>query len=194
MPKGIYQHRGHPISTEARKKISISSTNPSKDTRLKMRNAKLGKKHTKEQCDKISSSNKLSWINNTKRISIIKNVGHRNKGRIFTKEHRDKLSKAKEGMYIGDKNPAWKGGVTCQTLLIRRGTKMEHWRKAVFERDDFACQSCGKRGGQYLQAHHIKSFKDYPELRFAIDNGMTLCIKCHRKINKEMPLFAIRVQ
>jgi hypothetical protein len=51
------------------------------------------------------------------------------------------------------------------------------WRKAVFKRDNF--QRCGKRGG-VLQAHHIKSWAKFPELRFDVANGKTLCESpCH---------------
>ena len=39
---------------------------------------------------------------------------------------------------------------------------------------------CGKRGGD-LQAHHIKRFVDYIELRTDISNGLTLCKECHDK-------------
>lgn len=55
------------------------------------------------------------------------------------------------------------------------------WRKSVFERDGYQCIWGGKEHGDRLQADHIKSFAFFPELRFAIDNGRTLCIDCHRK-------------
>jgi len=54
------------------------------------------------------------------------------------------------------------------------------WRSAVFVRDDYTCQSCGKVGGK-LQAHHIKPYKMFPELRLEIGNGITLCVDCHKK-------------
>jgi 5-methylcytosine-specific restriction endonuclease McrA len=51
-----------------------------------------------------------------------------------------------------------------------------------FERDHYTCLVCGEVGGR-INAHHIKSFKDYPELRFEVDNGITLCINCHKLTN-----------
>ena len=82
----------------------------------------------------------------------------------------------------GSKNPNWKGGVTTVYMKIRHQIDSRLWREAIFARDNWTCQECGKRGGR-LNAHHIKSFKQYPELRFAIDNGETLCYNCHKKIN-----------
>jgi hypothetical protein len=54
------------------------------------------------------------------------------------------------------------------------------WRLAVLERDLYTCQECGKTGCKFC-IHHIKSYKDYPELRIDINNGITLCEDCHKK-------------
>ena len=62
----------------------------------------------------------------------------------------------------------------------RRTPEYIHWRKSVFERDNYTCKKCNKVGG-ILNAHHIKKFKDYPKLRLEISNGITLCVECHRK-------------
>lgn len=79
----------------------------------------------------------------------------------------------------GKKHWNWKGGITDKNTLIRLGIETKLWREAVLARDNWTCQECGKQGGK-LQPHHIKSFKQYPELRFAIDNGKTLCLNCHK--------------
>ena len=60
--------------------------------------------------------------------------------------------------------------------------KYTEWRTAVFKRDHFQCKKCHRKG--YLEAHHKKPWATYPELRYIITNGMTLCRRCHKKIHK----------
>ena len=66
---------------------------------------------------------------------------------------------------------------------IRNSFKYIEWRKKVFERDNYTCQICGKVGRE-LNAHHIKFFSKYKELRTELSNGITLCKKCHVKYHK----------
>lgn len=80
----------------------------------------------------------------------------------------------------GAKNNNWKGGITPTAEKIRKSIQYRIWREAVFSRDNWTCQGCGVRGGTDLHADHIKMFAYHPELRFAIDNGRTLCIPCHK--------------
>jgi 5-methylcytosine-specific restriction endonuclease McrA len=64
--------------------------------------------------------------------------------------------------------------------LARYSPEAEMWRKSVFKRDDYTCSECKVRG-TYLEAHHIKPFAYFPELRFDLSNGITLCRVCHDK-------------
>ena len=74
----------------------------------------------------------------------------------------------------------WKGGVTPITFKIRNSLKYKEWRLKIFERDKYTCVCCGKIGGM-LNADHIKPFSLFPELRFKLSNGRTLCVPCHKK-------------
>ena len=77
----------------------------------------------------------------------------------------------------GEKHWFWKGGTTPEVRRIRTSLEYKLWRKAVFERDSYKCVWCDKNG--ILNADHVKPFALFPELRFAIDNGRTLCKECH---------------
>ncbi len=76
--------------------------------------------------------------------------------------------------------------IAKKNRALRYSKKFEDWRKAVFERDNYTCQKCkarSKKGNPvYLEPHHIKQYAFYPELRFDVNNGQTLCKKCHKKI------------
>ena len=97
-----------------------------------------------------------------------------------TEIHKKKISDSIKGMFAGSKHPNWKGGITPLRKKLYFSEEYKLWRKSVFIRDDFTCIWCGQIGGR-LNADHIKPWASYPELRFAIDNGRTLCELCHRK-------------
>ena len=79
--------------------------------------------------------------------------------------------------------------------FIRNTNKYKNWRESVFKRDNWTCQKCGKRSKKnnyiYIEAHHKKPFALFPELRFIIDNGLTLCKKCHAQEPKGKEIYAI---
>jgi len=99
-------------------------------------------------------------------------VGHCSKGR-FTSER-----------VSGSKSNNWKGGITSHMNALRKSAQYASWRLTVYKRDHYCCQMCSSKTRQ-LTAHHILPFDRYPELRFVVDNGITLCRSCHLKIHRE---------
>lgn len=90
-------------------------------------------------------------------------------------------NKGKKRPKLAGKNShLWKGGITPMNQTIRSSVEYKKWREAVFERDKHACVWCGDSSGGNLQADHIKPFAYFPELRFDINNGRTLCERCHK--------------
>jgi 5-methylcytosine-specific restriction endonuclease McrA len=126
----------------------------------------------------------MAKINKTSRKMPPPTVEHRRKISDSLKKLELKRTEAQKRylseIHKGSKNPQWKGGVTPLYKQIRKSKDYDLWRRAVYERDNYTCVWCGYTGKK-LVADHIKPFAVYPELRFAIDNGRTLCIDCHKK-------------
>ncbi len=79
----------------------------------------------------------------------------------------------------GANNVRWKGGITPLNRQLRSSKEYKHWREQVYKRDNYTCQCCGDSKGHNLESHHIENFSENEGLRFDIDNGITLCDKCH---------------
>ena len=94
----------------------------------------------------------------------------------LSEEVKTALSNARKG----ENNPAWRGGITPINNSIRRSAESRKWKKDVLLRDNFTCVFCGYKG-RNLHVDHIKPFALYPELRFELSNGRTLCMPCHKK-------------
>ena len=84
----------------------------------------------------------------------------------------------------------WQGGKSGWNILMRSNLKYKEWRKAVFERDHYICQICGKKGNDDLNADHILPLSLCPEKAYDISNGRTLCESCH----KNTPTFSGKIK
>lgn len=84
----------------------------------------------------------------------------------------------KKGQFAKEKHPNWKGGITPVNHLLRTSGEYKEWRASVFVRDNYTCTKCKKRGGDLI-ADHIRAWYKYPELRFDVSNGRTLCEVCN---------------
>ena len=146
------------------------------------RSKKTEFKKGKRASPKTEFGKKPAWNKGTKGVVVPWNKGKRG---IYSKETIKKIS-----------NKLRKKTTPIKRAL-RDHFKSIAWRSSIFERDNYECQDCGKKG--YLEAHHKKPFiqiiednniKTLKEGIFCnelwdLDNGITLCKGCHKKRHKK---------
>jgi hypothetical protein len=81
----------------------------------------------------------------------------------------------------------WKAEMSMEDRLLNRNRdylpEMVKWRKEVYRRDGWCCQVCGSKNHHGIIAHHIDSWADNKASRFAVDNGVVVCKRCHKKFH-----------
>lgn len=133
-----------------------------------------GKKHTEEHNRHSSEAHK------NPSPEIRAKYAKASKGQFHSLESRLKRSKKMKGELHWN----WQGGRSSEAERIRKSIDFTLWREAVFARDNWTCQKYKIRGGK-IHAHHIQNFAQFPELRFAIDNGIVLSDKAHREFHSK---------
>ena len=98
-------------------------------------------------------------------------------------------SNCKSSRILGENNPNYNANLTEEEREARKRLGFPGYRpfiKNVFIRDNYTCQHCGKYGtDRDIVVHHLNSWTDYPDQRIDIDNGITLCEKCHKEFHKQ---------
>lgn len=178
-------HKGKKASAETKLKMSKASKKRKRNGRIKVLCAicltefeKYRSQHRVKYCSKECGYKAMSdkMLGNTFA-----------KGYTMSDENKKKASERMKKI-CGKNHPLWKGGSRREHKYLY-GTRMyKEWRTAVFTRDDWTCKECNARSKKGLQvrleAHHVLPWCDYEDLRFCIDNGLTLCKKCHDKTKK----------
>ena len=166
--KGIYQGFGF-----QKEHIPWNKNIPhSKESNEKNRLAHLGKHCSKETKKKM----RLAHL-----------------GKKLPEAQKIKISQSKKGIRTsfttgcqpGNKHWNWRGGVSTERELIANRKKERIWAKKVKERDNWICQKCGTHKGKMI-AHHKIFWTPKAESNYDLENGITLCKSCHRKLHWEL--------
>lgn len=152
-----------------------------------------GKKLSKEHCRNLS----LSHIGNPSYW----------KGKKHSEETKKKISEAKKGC-SGNLGKHWKlseearinisnghrgekawNWISDRSLikkqLERNNPNDKQWKYSVYKRDNFICRINNQDCNGHIIAHHILGWASHPELRYEINNGITLCHAHHPKKRAE---------
>lgn len=87
----------------------------------------------------------------------------------------------------GKEHHSYNPTITDEERIKKRtlfAKELSDWKNKVFARDDYTCKCCNKRGSN-LNAHHLNSYHWAKEERFDINNGITLCVICHKNFHKK---------
>lgn len=186
--------KGHPSywNEKSKEKARIRMTgekNPAKrlEIREKISRNRKGKRgrygfqqseETKRKISKSHKGKKKPWA-----------------GKFITEKGREVLRARR-----GSKSSGWKGGISSLYVRVRNNSKYSQWRFNIFTRDNFICVLCSEKG--YIEADHYPKmrstiFHEYKiktleqaldcEELWDINNGRTLCRKCHDKTKYGRP-------
>lgn len=194
--------RGKSLATEIKKKIGDSNRGKKRSAKFceDASNRVKGKKHhfygkhlSAKHKQKISLTTKGRKRKPFSRLWK-KRIGVARKGMHPSVVTRKKIGDAQRG----ERSHLWKGGITPLAMSIRKCLEYAIWRFDVFTRDNFTCVFCRKKG-VYLHADHyprkfsiiLRGYKIKTMEQalccaklWDINNGRTLCKKCHNKYHR----------
>lgn len=88
----------------------------------------------------------------------------------------------------GERNNFWIDGRNAN-YVARNSSSTKTFARLVKQRDNYTCFACGykaipKNGKtREVEAHHIIGYAVNPEIAWDLNNGITLCRKCHKNFH-----------
>jgi len=174
--------KGEKMSEQQKRKIGLANSisllghTVTEKTKKKLSKVKRGANNPfYGKCHSITTKEKIKQ-------ALLGNTNNKGKHWKVSKRGRINMSKGQIERVKNGTHNFYKHGNAKKNKILYYDVKYKIWRDSVFKRDNYTCQKCGFSGSKgYITAHHIKSFSFFPKLRFNINNGITLCEKCHSK-------------
>ena len=147
----------------------------------------FGKKHSESTKIRISKSETGKRVSKKTRLKI-------GRGYVKTENRMRQISELGKSQRA-EKSPHW---ISDRTKLAKRQERNDSaygdWVIQCKKRDKL-CKLKNEECDGYLVVHHIKPWRDYPELRYELLNGITLCQFHHpRKRADEQRLIPVFIK
>ncbi len=111
------------------------------------------------------------------------------KNHFFGKTHTEKAKQKIAESLMGKKgilSRRWKKDRSQLAVRQERNDSgYKDWRLSVWKRDNYKCKIADSNCAGKIEAHHILSWSEYPELRYSLNNGITLCHAHHPRRRAE---------
>lgn len=163
------------------KKLSEGHKNNISKSMIGKKNHFFGKKHSvfsrKKISDNIAGKNcgkENHFYGKSHKKSTLIKISEANKGRLLGSNN-PRYGKGNE--IKGDRNPNWRGGISCEPYCINWTRELKEYVK---ERDGYRCLNpeCLKTSAG-LVVHHI----NYNKKDCRLSNLVTVCASCNAKAN-----------
>ncbi len=185
----------------------------SKESRRRMSLAQMGNKNnlgkylseeTKRKISEFHKGNKyalgykntlgLKFSKETRaKMSAAKKGNKYTLGNKLSEEHKRKISEGNLGKHSGENAWNWNPDREAVKNNLRNDGEYKQWVRKVKSRDKGICQLEDENCEGYMIAAHIKGWALYPEERYNVNNGITLCQHHHPTTRSEdarlMPVF-----
>lgn len=135
------------------------------------------------------------WLGKERSQDTKDKISLANKGRKRTEESKEKTRQSMLGKKWSIESKNGITGEKCHRWisdrsLIKRQTERNNpeykqWRHDIWKRDNFKCRMANEKCSGKIEAHHILGWTTYPELRYEINNGITLCHAHHPRKRAE---------
>lgn len=167
----------HPMKRpEIKRKVSIANT---------------GKKASIETRKKLSASHKGTHLSMEARKKLSDSISGEKSckyGKSMKAETKQKISNSLLGKFVGEKNPAWKGGISFEPYCPKFNKNLRTRIRAFF---DYRCMICGKpeienltkNGKQRLLSCHHVEYDKQACCNNNVVNFAALCQRCHGRMN-----------
>ena len=169
--------------TEAKNGVIINCLQCNKEMNLFPSEIKKGKKYCSYSCRSIHLWSQKEYL---ERLSLVHRGQQNALGKHWKVKDSSKMSHSawnkgvkmpeisgkNHYLWVEDRTKLHKYG---EDNKDRRSSAYRDWRINVWKRDGFRCKMSNNDCSGKIVAHHILAWRDFVELRYEINNGITLC-------------------
>lgn len=149
------------------------------------------KKHILNEIKEIFNKNRWKllskiYINNKQLLNVLCNKGHKTRINLNNFLNGWRCKSCFIIRNSGKNSIRWNPNLSDKERILERDIpENTNWIKEVLKQDNYQCQCCYEEGNGYnLNAHHLEGYHWCKELRFEVNNGITLCKKCHKEFHR----------